>query len=213
MASTRLHDQWKRTASNYSKDNDLIERFWNEIETAYTFRKRVYHDLEHLDYMLEHAESNQSNIENYDCLIFSIFYHDIVYSIRRKDNEIRSATLAVERLTALGVPAETIECCRKQIMATRHLERYPDYDTRYLADIDLAILGEERKVYRRYMLEIRKEFGVFPDFMFNKGRKKFLMYFLNQDRIYQTDEYFEKYEDIARENLKWELVQLSNVPV
>ncbi|HXL55890.1 MAG TPA: hypothetical protein VN958_06525 [Chitinophagaceae bacterium] len=44
--------------------------------------------------------------------------------------------------------------------------------------------------------------------MYNEGRKKVLMHFLEMNRIFKTDEFYNQFEKQARENLKRELKEL-----
>lgn len=46
--------------------------------------------------------------------------------------------------------------------------------------------------------------------MYNRGRKKALKHFLEMDRIFKTDYFFQKYENQARINLQKELEILTN---
>ena len=77
-----------------------------------------------------------------------------------------------------------------------------------LIDADLAILGMTPHDYQRYASQVRNEFSVYPDFIYKNGRRKVLAHFLNKTRIYQSNEFFEKYESTARQNLLAELEEL-----
>jgi predicted metal-dependent HD superfamily phosphohydrolase len=69
----------------------------------------------------------------------------------------------------------------------------------------LSILGQSWELYEEYFNHVRKEYSVYPDFMYNPGRKKVIHHFLNMKRIFKTDEFFNKYEEAARKNLAQEL--------
>ncbi|MNJ03033.1 hypothetical protein D3C73_1632060 [compost metagenome] len=51
---------------------------------------------------------------------------------------------------------------------------------------------------------MRQEYAIYPDLVYNPGRKNVLLHFLAMDRIFKTDYFFEKYEKPARENLRKE---------
>ena len=159
--------------------------------------------------MVEKAEQFKNQIEDYNTLLFSIFYHDIIYKVTRKDNELKSALLAQNRMTELGVPVEKIKKCFQQIVATQHHETADDNGTQYLLDIDMAILGEDPAIYKNYTQKVRKEYGIYPDLIYKPGRKKVLQNFLKQERIFQTKEFYERCEKQARENIKNEIMELS----
>ena len=200
--------RWHTLASGYTSENELIDTLWKELEKAYCSSGRYYHTLRHIRYMLEKLEEYRADVTDAATLQFSIFYHDIVYSPSRRDNEERSAGKAAERLLTLGVPASTIEKCISQIIATKAHTASPDADTNLLTDIDLAILGEPWPLYQAYTQQVRKEYAVYPDFMYKRGRRKVLEHFLQMKRIYKTEMIYDKYEEQARANLKQELLQL-----
>ena len=42
---------------------------------------------------------------------------------------------------------------------------------------------------------------MFPDILYNAGRKTVLLHFLNMNQIYKTKEFFDRLEEQARKNL------------
>ena len=84
-----------------------------------------------------------------------------------------------------------------------------DNDTNILMDLDLSILGRGPKEYEKYSENIRKEYIMYPDVMYQKGRKDFLKNILALDSIYKTDFFKQKFEVQARMNLRLELNQLN----
>ena len=85
-----------------------------------------------------------------------------------------------------------------------------DNDTNILLDIDLSILGENPMKYKEYCENIRKEYQIYPDFIYRKGRQKVLENILKLDSIYKTEFFKQEYESQAKENLTLELNQLNN---
>lgn len=194
--------------SRYSPNQNLINTLWQEIEKHYSNSKRYYHNLSHVEYMVKKAELFKHQIEDYNTLLFSIFYHDIIYKATRKDNELKSAQLAEKRMTEIGVPVEKIKKCFHQIVATQHHEPTDNNDTRYLLDIDMAILGEDGATYKSYTQKVRKEYGIYPDLLYKPGRKKVLQNFLKQEQIFQTNAFYDRFEKQARVNIKNEIAEL-----
>ena len=119
-----------------------------------------------------------------------------------------SALFAGNRLRELGLPEEKIEQCKIQIKATSSHETSDDSDINYLLDFDLSILGAPAKTYQEYTIQIRKEYSIYPNFLYRKGRKKVVRHFLGMPQIFKTSEFISEYEPQARENLKRELEQL-----
>jgi len=190
---------------NYSDDDALIENLWNELAKNYSGKKRFYHTLRHLENLLLQLNSVKEEIHNWDALLFTLFYHDAIYNSLKADNEEKSAELAEKRMQQLAVPTETINRCKEQILATKSHNYSTDSDTNYFTDADLSVLGENWETYANYLGNVRKEYSIYPDLIYNPGRKKVLMHFLAMERIYKTDFFFTRYEKQAKENLQKEL--------
>lgn len=60
------------------------------------------------------------------------------------------------------------------------------------------------------MKNIRQEYYMFTNTLFNSGRKKVLSAFLANNQIYKTDFFINKYEKNARKNILSEIELLSN---
>ncbi len=150
----------------------------------------------------------EEKIDNWKVILFSLFYHDIIYKTTKKDNEEKSAILATKRMTQIGVNNRDIQLCYQQIIATKNHRENSDSDTNYFTDADLSILGQNSSVYNTYCQNIRKEYAIYPTFLYNKGRKKVINHFLSQASIYKTTHFFEKYETQAKSNLTLELKRL-----
>jgi len=71
-------------------------------------------------------------------------------------------------------------------------------------DFDLEVLGRERSEYVVYMRQIRREYNQFTDDMYRHGRRAVLEKFLERERLFFSEEFFEKFEETAKENLRWE---------
>lgn len=201
----KLKSIWWTLASRFTDDQKIIVELWDDIQTQYSSENRYYHSLDHLEYMMETARSNKKAINDYDTILFSIFYHDIIYDINRQDNEYQSSIIAQKSLTKLGVPEPQIRNCMQQTLATMSHDQRDDADINLFIDIDLAVLGEEWEMYDEYRKKIRAEYGIYPDAIYNSGRIVILKYFLNMEKIFKTPVFYDNHETRARENLKKEL--------
>lgn len=199
-----LKENFKNLFQKFNQDISLQENLWIEIETYYSSKKRYYHNLSHLENLFKEFLPIQEKLEDWNTIQFSIFYHDIIYKASRSDNEEKSALLAIQRLKEIGYPNDLILKCNHQIITTKSHE-FSDSDTNYFTDADLSILGKSWETYSEYFQQIHKEYKIYPDFIYNPGRKKALQHFLKMDRIFKTEYFFEKYEIQARENLQKEL--------
>jgi predicted metal-dependent HD superfamily phosphohydrolase len=114
-----LKQTFKNLLANYTGDENLAEKCWTEIEKNYTNKKRHYHTLQHLDNLLLQLTEVKNSIQSWDTILFTLYYHDVIYNPLRSDNEEKSAKLAVQRMKQLAVPSQIIELCQEQILATK----------------------------------------------------------------------------------------------
>jgi predicted metal-dependent HD superfamily phosphohydrolase len=195
--------------ANHTNDKELSQECWQEIEKNYSNKKRHYHTLQHLDNLLLQLIEVKDKIQSWETILFTLFYHDIIYNALRSDNEEKSAKLAVQRLKQIAVPTQMIELCTEQILATKSHVKSSNSDTNYFTDADLSILGQDWESYSHYCKAVRKEYAIYPYLIYNPGRKKVLHHFLSMDRIFKTEFFFNKFEVAARANLLKEIGLLS----
>ena len=182
-----------------------IDVLWADVEKCYTGKSRFYHTLVHLQHLHLALFPFKDKIQNWDAVIFAIVYHDIVYDAVKADNEERSALYAQEVLHNVSVNEETIIQCTRIIRATKTHGTSEGSDISLFLDADLSILGQPWNIYDGYCKAIRKEYAVYPDFLYIPGRLKVLHHFLKMQFIYKTDEFCSKYEDQARDNISKEI--------
>jgi predicted metal-dependent HD superfamily phosphohydrolase len=195
--------------SQFTDNQTLISKFWLALEKLYGSKKRHYHTLTHIEQVYFLLEKHKNEIADWETLVWSIFYHDAVYNVLKSNNEEQSAVLAAKHLRLLGIDNQRVKKCCQQIIATKQHEKTGDYDTDLFTDADLAILGSEESVYRTYIQNIRKEYSVYPDFLYNNGRKKVLQHFLDMENIFKTPLFQRQFEAKAKINIKQELNNLA----
>jgi predicted metal-dependent HD superfamily phosphohydrolase len=203
-----LHGLFTEIISRYTGDKKLIEDLWLEIETSYTSARRYYHNFDHLEHLVNELTTVKALVSDWDTLLWSVFYHDVVYNTLKQNNEEKSAALAKKRLSSIHYPSSKISLCAAQILATKSHTVSDDQDTNLFTDADLCILGGDGNTYIEYAAKIRKEYFLYPDLVYKPGRKKVLQHFLAMERIFKTDHFYAKYEAQARKNLKQELEDL-----
>ncbi|MFT3796127.1 hypothetical protein [Flavobacterium sp.] len=203
-----LTDIFLKLVAQYSPDKALANDLWLEIFTKYSEPKRHYHTITHLENLIKDLTSVKKSITDWETMLFAAFYHDLVYKATNSTNEEESAKMAQDRLTLIGFPPERIAACYAMILATKNHEPSTDPDTNLLLDADLAILGQKQDDYQLYAENVRKEYSIYPDFIYNNGRKKALQHFLDMESIYKTDHFIAKYEKQARINIANELEDL-----
>jgi predicted metal-dependent HD superfamily phosphohydrolase len=203
-----LRDSFAQTAQIYSREPDLVKKLWAEVEQSYSSKKRHYHTLTHLENLLDRLHEVRDQIQDWDVIVFAIVYHDIIYSATKKDNEEKSKDVAANRLRSLGVPSQQISRCVAHILASKSHTTSLDPDTNLFTDADLSILGSSWDEYFQYSKQVRSEYSIYPDFLYNPGRKKVLQHFLSMEKIFKTEHFYSRYEEQARTNLTAELEKL-----
>jgi len=199
-----IKTEFLKSLENYSSDSERCLAMWERVEKKYTSSDRHYHTLNHLDNLLTELADNKEEFASWDVIVFAIAYHDVVYNTLKNNNEEKSAEFARKELTKISVPENLIARCEQLILATKkHTDA--DFETNLFTDADLSILGATPEVYKLYSNQIRKEFSIYPDLVYNPGRRKVLKHFLEMERIFKTNEFAIAHESKARINLQTEL--------
>ena len=203
----RLQEAWMQLISRYTDDLTLCSKCWDTIEASYTSSKRYYHNLNHIAHMLKFAENLKDDIVDYDAFLFAIWYHDIIYNATKKNNELKSAEFAKKHLKLFKIDEKRIENVFFLIKSTQNhdIVLQENSDNAYLLDIDLSILGTSWDGYESYIKQIRQEYAMYPNFLYNKGRVKAMSHFLRRKSIYFTTLFQDKFEQQARQNIEKEI--------
>ena len=157
----KLRRNWVKLGKRYTTDVKSLESIWDQIEVNYTEKKRYYHGLSHLNYMIDLTEENSDLLQDKDAVLFGVWFHDIVYKATKSDNEEESAVIAIKTLQSIGVDNEKIKKIKDLILSTdgHKIIVDTDEDNAYFLDFDLAVLGQDWSVYEAYIQNIRKESG------------------------------------------------------
>lgn len=192
--------KWLNLMSRLEIENNFAT--YKKLVSSYNQKHRHYHNTKHIDSVLNHLENVKNLADNYDELELALWFHDSIYKIFSSTNELDSANWALSFLQDNQMPKEIQKNVYKLIMITIH-DKFPDTnDEKLMVDIDLSILGSSSEIYKKFEIWIRKEYQLIPHFIYRKKRKEILVSFLERDRIYSHDYFFEKFENLARKNLK-----------
>lgn len=193
--------------SNIGFSANDIQKNWLDLEKTYYGKSRHYHNLTHIKDMILCFETYHDKLDKPNEILFSIFYHDYIYKSSKKDNELKSAEFA------LSILPENISFDRQlvfdAICATQQHQHNIIEDINWLIDFDLKILARDWEDYKIYFEQIRKEYSIYPDFLYKPGRAKALKHFLENEFIFQTDEFRNLYEEKARMNIEKEILLLT----
>lgn len=182
---------------------------FDQLSAKYGEKHRAYHTLQHVSTCLTLLETVQANINDLQSVELAIWFHDVIYSPRRNDNEEQSAAYASEVLTIFGARADVIKNVNHLILLTKHPSSPATEDEKFIVDIDLSVLGGQPAAYDHYSNLIRKEYVHVPSVLYAAGRKRVLRSFLDSDYIFHTAHFRSANEAQARKNIKRELQQLT----
>jgi predicted metal-dependent HD superfamily phosphohydrolase len=200
---------WVQLLARFTVEPVAAYPVFDRLVEAYSESHRHYHTLEHLSEMFKVAGKLMDSASDPAAIQLAIWFHDAIYDSHAKDNEERSAALAIELLQPLGISEATLTHVRSMILATAHVGgEFADVDTDLLLDADLAILSAEEKRYARYAADVRKEYFWVEEPAYRAGRAKVLESFLNRPRIYRTERMHAAAEESAKRNLAAEIGSL-----
>ena len=185
---------------------EIVNDHWENLEKAYSNSSRHYHNIKHLTEMIDCFETYKSNLQFPDEVLYALFYHDYIYSSTRNDNELKSAEYAIELLPENSTVKKQI--IFDMILSTKDHVCIGVEDEKWLIDFDLKVLSKAPEDYKIYANQIRKEFSIYPDLLYNPGRKKALEHFLEKEFIYQRDIFRRDFEWKARVNIQEEIDKL-----
>ncbi|MGL6291666.1 MAG: HD domain-containing protein [Silanimonas sp.] len=171
------------------------------LVAAWSEPQRHYHTLQHLTECLAHVDAALALARAPGEVEIALWFHDVVYDPKAKDNERRSADWAARELAAAGVAPASVARVVALVMATCHDAQPVDADQRLLVDIDLAILGTSPERFAEYDEQIRAEYAWVPGFVYRFKRRQVLRGFLERVPLFQTAHFRERLETPARLNL------------
>jgi len=184
-----------------------IEKNWKALENAYSKKSRHYHNLTHIQDMIFSYEKYSDQLQFPNEVLYSIFYHDYIYVSSKNDNELKSAEFALKILPKNVVLNSKLVF--DMICATQMHQHNDNEDINWLIDFDLKVLARDWEDYKIYFEQIRKEYRIYPDFLYKPGRAKALKHFLENEFIFQTETFRNLFEEKARINIEKEISLLT----
>ncbi|MBB3643462.1 HD domain-containing protein [Variovorax atrisoli] len=174
----------------------------DELQRRYAEPQRHYHTMQHLGECLAWFEREKALAEHPGEVALALWFHDAIYDVHAHDNEARSADWAREALLDAGASGDAAGRVHALVMATRHDAVPEGRDAELLIDIDLSILGAERRRFDEYERQVQAEYAFVPDEVRLPRRRAILQRFLDRKAIYATARMHALLEAQARANLK-----------
>ena len=206
---SQLRSHWFDLLKQLQVDPNLGESIFANLIKAYSSTARHYHNLHHLQHILNSLSEVRELIINFPALQLCAWFHDYVYDPQAIDNEMESAITAERILSRLRINFDTVRLVQQIILSTRKHEPFlEETDNLIFLDVDLSILGTSPDRYLAYSHAIRQEYGHLSDRDYREGRIQVLTQFLAREKIYYTDYFYQQLESTARKNLQTEIDRL-----
>lgn len=185
---------------------------WQELAALHGSDDRHYHTLDHLAHFLAAMRAGETSLtpDERRLFLFAVFFHDAIYDVMRRDNELRSADLAAARLAGMGVDGGVIAGVRRWIEATASHAPTGEPALDFFLDCDMSIFAAPADEYVAYGEAIRREYvgGGITDAAFHAGRLVFLGSCLNREPFFLSPA-FRLLDGTARINIHDEIVRLA----
>ena len=202
-----MKERWKALMQRlHFKPNEEVFEF---LKQKYTEQHRAYHNLHHIKACLEHLDTYPKKINHKNELELAIWFHDIIYDPFRKNNELKSAEELEKFLKRNKADPNLMQMTYDLILSTLHRNPPKNESEALIMNIDISILGSSASDYKTYRVQIRKEYKWVPYFLYRSKRKEILKAFLRRERLYFTDYFYDKYEQLARANILKEIEDIS----
>lgn len=213
-AAEIIRARWTELVVCVTAEPGVVDFELQSLLTAYAGPDRHYHDQRHIAALLKQSRDHRPALADAVAVDLAIIYHDAVYEPSRSDNETQSAELARRSLAGLAMPEDVIAKVARYIEATKHGEATTppgaDSDLDLLLDLDLSILAAAPADYDAYAAAIRREYAIYPDIQYRRGRADVLGRMLATPALYRTPSLAAAWESRARENLGREIAHLGS---
>jgi len=198
LLETRFNGLCNRYLSpNSSFDTDFV---CQDILQHYDLPNRRYHNRQHLNHCLQQFDEVADLIPHPDEVELALWFHDSIYIPGRSDNEQKSCDFFLHHLQSV-FPINFERKIEKLILATTHKFMPTDIDERYIADIDLSSFGFDWGDFLIDSQNIREERMDIHDSLYFQAHTQFLKHLMTRGRIFQTDFFYNRFENTAKQNI------------
>lgn len=188
---------------------EQIREAGQSLIDRWTATGRTFHNVKHLVDVLARVDELVEETHEPDLVRLAAWYHGAIfdsadrkaYANRGGEDEIASARLAYDELTALGVPERRAQRVHDLVVAlVRHAPNPSDVDCAVLCDADLAMLASEPQKYKAYLQDVRAEYAHLPARDFVRARLRILDKLLGRPTLFSSP-LGAAWEEPARQNL------------
>ena len=180
---------------------DGAGRVFDELDGLYGEPHRHYHTGAHVEHCLRQFDLAADRMDDPDAVEMAVWFHDAIYEIPGKENELRSAELFAARADGRG-SAQFRSKVHRLIMATIHVDPPRTLDESFMVDIDLSSFGRPWDEFLLDSHAVRAELPHLSDAEFRPRQKKFLETLAARPRFCFTEFFRDRHEDRARQNIE-----------
>lgn len=218
-------EMWDEAVRAVRGDAHGLVSVRDDVTGRWSEAHRVYHDLRHLDEVVDAlAEVREGALDDdieWASVVFAAWFHDAIYAINIRDinirdittaaeNERRSAELARTALSANGIGIDVVGAVVALIEASEAHDVHETHGPQAaFHDADLWILAAPVERFDDYCADVRTEYAAVPDKPYARARAAILTPFLDRESVYRTAHARSAWESGARSNLTRELSRLS----
>ena len=206
MDKQRFTSLWKRCQSDDGRDADAVYR---EVQEFYSQHGRHYHTPKHIEHCLAQFDLAADEMDDADAVEMAIWFHDLVFDVEAKDNELQSARRFLE-LAGDSMKEEFKQKVYDLIMATAPPRVPKTNDQKFMLDIDLSSFGLPWSEMLRDSIAVRKESPKLSDEEFFPGQRAFLESLVGREHFYFTEFFRSRIEETARANIERYLKNLGD---
>jgi len=188
---------------------------WRLLAQSYAAPGRFYHTISHVVDCVGKLDGldDKGGLIDRRVATVALLWHDLVYVPGSNENELLSARM-LDAISDTMEDRRLAQHAHSAILATEHREGYAgaygNQTVDAVVDIDLSILGEDRGTYERYVADVRREYGHVSEDAWRVGRTGFLRGMIDREVIYSLKEMRDRYDGLARDNMRAELSVLES---
>ena len=189
---------------------DGASAVFDELDGLYGEPHRRYHAAPHIEHCLRQFDLAADRMDEPDAVEMALWFHDAIYEIPAKDNELRSAELFAALADGRGSKRFRTKV-HNLVMTTTHLDPPPQtLDESFMVDIDLSSFGRPWEEFLLDSRAVRAELPHLSDAEFRPRQKKFLESLAARPRFCFTEFFRERHEDRARKNMERMIAMLES---
>lgn len=174
---------------------------FDQLDRLYGEPHRRYHTAGHIEHCLRQLDLAADRMDEPDAVEMAVWFHDAIYDIPAKDNELRSAELFAALAGERGSEQFRTKV-HVLVMATTHLDPPPrTLDESFMVDIDLSSFGRPWDEFLLDSRAVRAELPHLSDAEFYPRQRRFLESLAARPRFCFTEFFRDRHEARARRNI------------